>query len=186
MAFTTVEEVATRLGWPLSTDEQAKVQAFIEDCTVLIEEYCGKDFERRESQSFQLPAKGGWYLEIPRRYSAFLTVDSVVLDDGTVVEDYRLNGNFLVLEECWPESGYATITGSWGYANPPAALKVVTTAEVIRWMSQTPGLAMERTGEREVEYATSSSPHSLSEAAKSALRRYRPSVGTLTLTREDC
>ncbi|WP_395759479.1 phage gp6-like head-tail connector protein [Streptomyces althioticus] len=184
MAFVTVEEVATRLGWPLTPEEQARVNAFIQDCTVLIEDYCGKDFERREDQSFSLPVKGGWYLEIPPRYTAFLTVDSVALVDGTPVEGWRLNGSCLVLEEGWPESGYVTVTGSWGYPVPPAALKVATAAEVIRWMAQTPGLAMERTGEREVELDTSSKPQSLSAAACQALRRYRPSAGTVTLRRE--
>lgn len=184
MAFTTVEEVATRLGWPLTTDEQARVQAFIDDVTVLIEDYCGVDFQRHENESFQLPTEGGWYLEIPRRYTKFLTVDSVALNDGTTVEDWTLNGTCLVLEACWPSSGYVTVTGSWGYSTPPAALRVASSAEVIRWMAQTPGLAMERTGEREVEYMTTSSPQSLSEAAKCALRRYRPSVGTLSLKRE--
>lgn len=186
MAFVTVAEVTTRLGWSLTPDEQARVQAFIDDCTVLIEDYCGRDFERHENQSFQIPSKGGWFIEIPRRYTSFLTVDSVVLDDGTAVVDWRLNGNCLVLEACWPESGYVTVTGSWGYTTPPAVLKTATAAEVIRWMAQTPGLAMERTGEREVEYATASAPQSLSEAAKYSLRRYRPSVGTLSLTREGC
>jgi hypothetical protein len=186
VAFVTVDEVATRLGWPLTPEESAKVTAFIEDCTVLIEDYCGKDFERREDESFQLPVKGGWFLEIPRRYTSFLTVDSVALSDGTLVEDWRLNGNSLVLEACWPDSGYVTITGSWGYITPPAVLKTATAAEVIRWMAQTPGLAMERTGEREVEYATASSPQSLSAAAMQALRRYRPSAGTITLRRGGC
>jgi hypothetical protein len=184
MPFAAVEDVQARLGWPLTTEEETRVQAFIDDCTVLIEDYCGKDFQRHVNESFQLPSKGGWFLEIPRRYTSFLTVDSVALSDGTVVEDWTMNGNCLVLEACWPDSGYVTITGSWGYTTPPAVLKTATAAEVIRWMAQTPGLAMERTGEREVEYATASSPQSLSEAACRALRRYRPSVGTLTLERE--
>lgn len=186
MAFVTVEEVATRLGWSLTPEEQDRVAAFIDDCTVLIEEYCGRDFERRENEMFQLPTKGSWFLEIPRRYTSFLTVSSVVLDDGTPVEDWTMTGNCLVLESCWPESGYVTVTGSWGYITPPAVLKTATAAEVIRWMAQTPGLAMERTGEREVEYATSSSPQSLSEAACRALKRYRPSAGTITLRKEGC
>lgn len=186
MAFVTVEEVAARLGWPLTPEEEIKVQAFIDDCTVLIEDYCGKDFQRHENESFQLPTKGGWFLEIPRRYTSFLTVNSVALSDGTLVEDWTMNGDCLVLEACWPSSGYVTVTGSWGYITPPAVLKTATAAEVIRWMAQTPGLAMERTGEREVEFATSSSPQSLSAAAMQALRRYRPSAGTITLKRGDC
>jgi hypothetical protein len=184
VAFVTVEEVATRLGWPLTPEEQARVNAFIQDCTVLIEDYCGKDFEQRTNQSFQLPLRGGCFVDIPRRYLPYLTVTSVSLSDGTPVEGWVLNGSLLDLETGWPSSGFITVTGSWGYNPLPAVLKTVTAAEVIRWMAQTPGLAMERTGEREVEYATSSSPQSLSAAACQALRRYRPSAGTVTLRRE--
>jgi len=186
MPFATVDDIQKRLGWPLTPEEEVRVQAFIDDCSVLIEDYCGRDFQRHESESFQLTTKGGWFLEIPRKYTSFLTVDSVVLSDGTPVVDWRLNGDCLVLETCWPEYDYVTVTGSWGYTNPPAVLMTATAAEVIRWMAQTPGLAMERTGEREVEYATASSPQSLSSAACQALRRYRPSAGTITLRRGDC
>jgi hypothetical protein len=185
VAFVTVEEVAIRLGWPLTPDEQARVQAFIDDCTVLIEEYCGKDFERRTNQSFQLPAVCSRYLAIPRRYMPYLTVTSVALKDGIPLTDWTYKNGCLYREAGWDQGQLVTVTGSWGYATVPAALKVATAAEVIRWMAQTPGLAMERTGEREVEYTTASSPQSLSEAAKQALRRWRPSVGTLSLRRAD-
>lgn len=185
MAFVTVEEVATRLGWPLTPDEQARVQAFIQDCTVLIEEYCGIDFEPRTGESFVLVSPGGCYLPLPRRVRPFIQVTEVRVD-GTVVTDWEKEHQGLYREAGWPVSSLVTITGSWGYPTLPAALKVATAAEVIRWMAQTPGLAMERTGEREVEYERSSSPQSLSHAACQALRRYRPSVGALTLRREDC
>jgi hypothetical protein len=185
VAFVTVDEVGTRLGYPLTPEEQTRVQAFIDDCTVLIEDYCGRDFERRENQSFQLPSTGSCFLKIPRRYLPFLEVTEVKVGDQ-VVTDWVLNDLEVGL---YREAGWGqvvTITGSWGYFTPPAVLKTATAAEVIRWMAQTPGLAMERTGEREVEYATASSPQSLSAAAMQALRRYRPSAGTITLKRGDC
>lgn len=185
MAFVTVEEVATRLGWPLTPDEQAKVQAFIDDCTVLIEEYCGKDFERRENESFMLPAVDGCALYLPRRVMPYLTVSSVSFEDGVPLTDWRLMGYALWRDAGWGDGQLVTVTGSWGYAPLPAVLKTATAAEVIRWMAQTPGLAMERTGEREVEYATASSPQSLSAAAEAALKRYRQTAGTITLRRED-
>lgn len=181
MPLATVEDIQTRLGWPLTPGEETKVQAFIEDCTVLVEDYCGKDFERRTDEEFQLPSTGSCFLQIPRRYLPFLTVSSVSFGDGTPLTDWKHT-----YKAIWRDAGWdqvVTVTGSWGYLTPPATLRVVITAEVIRWMAQTPGLAMERTGEREVEYATASSPQSLSEAAKQALRRYRPSVGVLRLER---
>ncbi|MET9816877.1 phage gp6-like head-tail connector protein [Streptomyces sp. NPDC006355] len=186
MAFVTVEEVAIRLGWPLTPDEQARVQAFIDDCTVLIEEYCGKDFERRTNQSFQLPAGCSRFLVIPRRYMPYLTVTTVAFEDGVLLTDWTYKNGCLYREAGWGQGQLVTVTGSWGYNPLPAVLKTATAAEVIRWMAQTPGLAMERTGEREVEYATASSPQSLSQAACQALRRWRPSAGTISLKREDC
>lgn len=184
MAFVTTEEVASRLGWPLTPEEETRVQAFIDDCTVLIEDYCGKDFERREDESFQLPASGSCFLTIPRRYNPYLHVTSVAYGDGVPLTgwEWRPTSFTLYNPEGWAEP--VTITGSWGYTTPPGVLKVATAAEVIRWMAQTPGLAMERTGEREVEFATASSPQSLSQAAKDALKRYRASAGTITLRME--
>lgn len=186
MAFVTVEEVATRLGWPLTPEEQSRVQAFIDDCTALIEEWTGKDFERRTNQSFQLPAQSVRFLAISRRYLPYLTITSVAFEDGVPLADWTYRSGCLYREAGWGAGQLVTVTGSWGYSPLPAVLKTATAAEVIRWMAQTPGLAMERTGEREVEYATASSPQSLSETAKQALRRYRPSAGTITLRRGDC
>lgn len=188
MAFVTVDEVATRLGWPLTPDEQTRVRAFIDDCTVLIEDYCGKDFEPRTGQSFSLIGDGSCLLQLPRRFLPYLLITEVRVD-GTVVTDWLVSvrkPDEMTLYRAAGWTGLVTVTGSWGYSPLPAVLKTTTAAEVIRWMAQTPGLAMERTGEREVEYSTASSPQSLSEAACHALRRYRPSAGTVTLRREDC
>ncbi|MFJ6010209.1 phage gp6-like head-tail connector protein [Streptomyces halstedii] len=184
MALVTVEAIQKRLGWPLTPEEEIKVQEFIDDCTVLIEDYCGKDFERRTDQTFDLVADVGCWLSIPRRYLPYLTVDSVSYADGVPLEGWQYTGRGLYIYPGWKAGHVVTVTGSWGYSTLPGVLGVATAAEVIRWMAQTPGLAMERTGEREVEFATASSPQSLSETAKQALRRYRASATTLTLRRE--
>lgn len=185
MAFATIADIQARLGWPLTPEEEIKVQAFIDDCTVLIEEYCTRDFERRENQSFQLPSTGGCFLKIPRRYLPFLQVNEVKLG-ADVITDWVLADLEIGI---YREAGWGqvvTLTGSWGYSTPPAILKVETAAEVIRWMAQTPGLVMERTGEREVEFASASSPQDLSQAAKDALKRYRKTASSITLRREGC
>lgn len=187
MAFATVEDVTARLGWALTTDEQARVSAFLDDVSVLIEDYCGLDFSLHTDESFNVSATCGIKLSIPRRYRHGLSVTSVAFEDGVALTDWEFYDNALWRDCGWDDGHTVTVTGSWGYSTPPAALKVAATAEVIRWMAQTPGLSMERTGEREVMYATASSPQSLSEAAKYALRKYRPTVGTLSLQRgESC
>lgn len=186
MAFVTVDEVATRLGWPLTSDEQARVQAFIDDCTVLIEDYCGIDFTQHIGETFDLPATCSTKLSIPRRYRHNLVVESVAFEDGTALTDWELHDHFLWRDCGWSDGQTVSVTGSWGYSTPPAILTVVCAAEVMRWVAQTPGLDWERTGEREVHFAVSSSPQTLSEYAKHALRRLRPSVGVMSLTREGC
>ncbi|MEU0952797.1 phage gp6-like head-tail connector protein [Streptomyces niveus] len=183
MALVSVGDVTVRLGWPLSPEEEARVEAFIEDCTVLVEDYCGRDFVRREDEAFQLVTDIGCWLPIPRRFLPYLTVTSAAYEGEDPLEGWEYSSGGIYLYPGWLPGKVVTLTGSWGYTNPPAVLKTAITAEVIRWMAQTPGLAMERTGEREVEYATASSPQSLSMAAEQALRRYRPSAGTITLHR---
>lgn len=181
MALATVDEVATRLGWPPTDEERAKIEAFLDDCTALIEQYCVRDFEPRTDEAFVVAAEGGCFLPLPRRVLPYITVSRVEVD-GTQVSDWTMTRRGLVRDAGW--DGLVTVTGSWGYSPVPADLRVVCAAEVIRWMTQTPGLTMERTGEREVEYDRVSPPQSLSETAKQILRRFRPSVGTLSLTRE--
>ncbi|MFJ5066537.1 hypothetical protein ACIQC7_08985 [Kitasatospora sp. NPDC088556] len=113
--FASLEDVAARLGRPVLPDEQPRVEALLEDVSVLITEYC---------------------------------------------------------------------TGSWDRTNPPASFKVVACYEVIRWLSVTPGVLMERTGELEIQFQAGASVLGLSEAAKVALRRYRRSLSSIPLTRE--
>jgi hypothetical protein len=185
MAFAEVSDIQKRLGWPLTPEEEVKIQEFLNDCAVLIEDYCGRDFERRTNQSFQLVGDVGCWLTIPPRHLPYLSVTSVAYEDEEPMEGWQYTGKGLYMYPGWEAGRVVTVTGSWGYLNLPGVLKVASAAEVIRWMAQTPGLAMERTGEREVEFATASSPQSLSQTAKDALRRYRPSAGTITLRRED-
>ncbi|MGW0930696.1 phage gp6-like head-tail connector protein [Streptomyces sp. NPDC002644] len=186
MPIATPEDVAARLGWPLTVDEQTRVTAYIEDCTALVEDYCGRDFVPRTDQDLSLIGDGSCMLTLPRRVLPYLTITDVLVD-GVAVEDWDTlrtwsGGMTLYREAGW--SGLVKLTGSWGYPTPPAPVRVAVIAEVIRWMAASPGVRMERTGEREVEYESTPS-QSLSETAKAALRRYRPSVGTLSLMRGD-
>lgn len=113
--FATSEDVAARLGRPVLTDEQPRVDALLDDVSVLIAAHC--------------------------------------------------NGN-------------------WDTSAPPATFRVVACYEVIRWLSVTPGVVMERTGELEVQFQASASVLGLSEAAKASLRRYRRSLSSIPLARE--
>ncbi|MEV5883098.1 hypothetical protein AB0L74_10325 [Streptomyces sp. NPDC052020] len=67
----------------------------------------------------------------------------------------------------------------------PALVRAAVCSEVIRWLSVSPGTVMERTGDLQVEYATSAFSSSLSEAAKAMLKGYRPRLGSISLTTLD-
>lgn len=182
MPLATIEDVAARINRPLAPEESPRINAFLEDVTGLIEDYCGRDMDRREAQAFSLFSEGGCVLPIPGRYSTLLTVASV-LQDGQELDGWTYTGRQLVREAGWP-AGQFTVTGSWGYAAPPATLRGVTCSEVILRLGLTPGVAQERVGEVEVRF-DSVSTQPLSHATCAALKPYRrTSAGSLLLVRE--
>jgi hypothetical protein len=75
-------------------------------------------------------------------------------------------------------------TAGWETANPPVILKTVVCAEVIRWLSVTPGVVLERTGELETQYGQAASAQGLSAEAKAALSKYRRKVAVVSLRRD--
>ncbi|MFI2909455.1 phage gp6-like head-tail connector protein [Streptomyces sp. PDY-4] len=185
MPLASVDDVAARLGRPVAADETARVSAFLEDVTGLIEDYCGREVDRRTDQSIILFPEGGCVLPIPARYQSFLTI-TAVHQDGQAVTDYTFNGRQLDRDAGWGESA-VTLTASWGYEDVPASLRAVACSEVIRWLALSPGVERERVGEVEVEFAGAGSAQSLSAASRTSLRQgrwRRGVVGSLTLYRE--
>ncbi|MFF3453251.1 phage gp6-like head-tail connector protein [Streptomyces sp. NPDC002730] len=183
MPLATVEDVAARIGRPVTQDEHPRVSAFLVDVTGLIEDYCGRELDRRQDESLTLHAEGGCLLSIPGRYLTFPTVSAVQVD-GQALTGWTFNGRQLVHADGWP-TGPVTLTGSWGYQTPPATLRAVACSEVIRWMALSPGIESERVGEVEVNFAGASSAQSLSSISTAALKPYRRrGVGVMTLRRE--
>jgi hypothetical protein len=185
MPLATVDDVASRIGRPIGTDEENRVTAFLEDVTGLIEDYCGRELDRRESQTFTLYPEGGTALAVPGRYTTAFSV-ALVQQNGTPVTDCTFNGRQLLREGDWGTSPVA-VTASWGYPAPPAALKAIACSEVIRWLALSPGVESERVGEVEVTFSGASSAQTLSSATRTSLRQgrwRRGTVGTLTLLRE--
>jgi hypothetical protein len=182
MPIASITDVADRLGRPVAPEETARVSAFLADVTALVEDYCGKDLERRQEQTLEVPAAGGCVVTIPPRYQVQLSVTSVQLD-GQALTGWYLDGRNLVLDLGWPV-GTLTMTASWGYLAIPASLRAVTCSEVIRWLSISPGTVRERTGDLEVEYAATEHSQGLSEGARSMLAKYRPRVASISLKRE--
>lgn len=184
MPLASVDDVAARLGRPVAAEETTQVTAFLADVTGLIEDYCGRDMDRRSGQSLTLYPEGGCVLPVPARYQTLLTVSAVV-QDGQAVTDYAFNGRQLTRTSAdWGESA-VTLTASWGYELPPASLRAIACSEVIRWLALSPGVESERVGEVEVTFSGASSAQSLSSSTRTSLRPYRRrGVGSLTLLRE--
>ncbi|MEU9404771.1 phage gp6-like head-tail connector protein [Streptomyces sp. NPDC048281] len=185
MPLASVEDVAARMVQPVSQDDYPRVNAFLEDVTGLIEDYCGRDLERRSGESITLYPEGGCVLPVPARYQTFLTVAGVV-QDGRAVTDFAFNGRQLTRSAGWTESA-VTLTASWGYEDPPASLRAITCSEVIRWLALSPGVESERVGEVEVTFSGASSAQTLSAATRTSLRQgrwRRGSAGSLILHRE--
>lgn len=183
MPLATVEEVAARLGRPVSAEETPRITAFLEDVTGLIEDYCGRDMSRRESQTLTLFPEGGCALAIPARYRTFLSI-ATVHQDGQEVTDWTYDGRQLLHDAGW-SAGAVTVSGSWGYPAPPSSLRAVACSEVIRWMALQPGVQSERVGEVEVAFTGAASTQSLSPISKQSLRPYRRrGAGSMTLVRE--
>lgn len=183
MPLASVDDVAARIGRPVTQDEHPRIQAFLEDVTGLIEDHCGRDMGRRTNETFTLYPEGAYRLAVPARLSTFLSVTSV-RQDGQELNGWTFTGRQLVRDDGW---GLAplTVTGSWGYEAPPASLRAVSCSEVIRWMALSPGVESERVGEVEVSFSGASSAQALSPISKAALKPYRRrGAGSMTLLRE--
>lgn len=184
MALATTTDVVTRLGRPVAdATEEARIQAFIDDATALVLDYCQTDFAVHTDEVFDLVVSEG-QAEIPSRYLPGLRVTSVVMDDGSALESsaWKILDRTLYVDY-GPGLAVATLTASWGWPTVPATVKKVVCSEVIRWLAVSPGTIREKTGELEVEYGVTANTDSLSEAAKGSLSRYRPRARTLTLRR---
>ncbi|MFD8018925.1 phage gp6-like head-tail connector protein [Streptomyces lavendulae] len=183
MPLATVDDVAARIGRAVSTDENPRISAFLTDVTGLIEDYCGRDLTRRQSETFTLVPEGAYRLTVPGRFATFLAVDAVH-QGGQALDDWTWTGRHLVRAAGWGQP-IVTVTGSWGYPTPPASLRAVACSEVIRWLALSPGVESERVGEVEVSFAGASSAQSLSSVSKASLKPYRRrGAGSITLLRE--
>lgn len=184
----TVADVVARLGRPVADDaEAAKIAAFLEDAAGLVADYCQTDFQQHTAETFDLRIVGGRARLAPYVFP-HLVISAVTLheDDGDralLPDEWKVWGRYLYFLNA-SEYATATVTASWGWTAVPAAVKAAVCSEVIRWLSVSPGTVMERTGDLQVEYATSAYNPGLSEAAKSMLAKYRSRVASVTLLGE--
>ncbi|MFF9481398.1 phage gp6-like head-tail connector protein [Streptomyces sp. NPDC014733] len=175
--------MAARLGRPIPEEERPRVEAFLADATAFVEDYCGRTFEQHQDETFALVPVDDQQLVIPPRYLPNLVIGSVRFDQDEPLTDWSFRGQSLWRSAGWGRGQAVNVTGSWGYVTPPAGLKAVVCAEVIRWLAVSPGVVSERVGDIEVEFGASSAAQALSPTAMTSLRRYRRKAGSLTLRR---
>ncbi|OKH95417.1 hypothetical protein [Streptomyces uncialis] len=179
----TVDDVAARLGRPATIEERPRIEAFLTDVSAFVEDYCGRDFNQHQDETFVLVPTAETLLVIPPRYLPNLVVGAVRFDRGKPLADWSRNGSSLWRARGWAEGSAVSVIGSWGHDKPPAAVKAIVCAEVIRWLAVSPGVVSERVGDLEIEFGSSSVTQALSPAAMASLRRYRRRAGSLTLRR---
>ncbi|MEU8948775.1 hypothetical protein [Streptomyces sp. NPDC048489] len=184
MALVTTDDVVARLGRP-ATDatEAARIQAFIEDATGLVVDYCWTDFQRHTDESFTAQVEGG-SARLAAALFPDLTISSVTLVGVGVLDqaDWYVRGRTLYVP-CAAEGSTLIVTASWGWTDVPQTIKAAICVEVIRWLAVSPGTVSEKTGDLEVQYAYAANVAGLSDGAKYMLRKYRPQLGSITLKR---
>lgn len=155
--YTTEGDVEKYLQVDIGGSLGSWVQAAIDAAGDWIDQYCGRTFEPIGSQARVFDSEGGTYVSIdPAR-----TITSVEILDayGDVsstlgADDYRtwpyqdsLNGEprpatRLILTPGsgigrWPDGdGRVRVTGTWGYASVPGAIKQACTILVSRWIEK--------------------------------------------------
>lgn len=179
----TVADVAARLGRPIAPEESPRVQAALDDASALIRGYCDPDFADHIGETVTLVSRVGAALDLPRFMRLIRSVDRVLVD-GEPIEGWWLDGRSLCRAHGWRRAGLRVeVTASWGYARVPADVLAVCAAEVIRNLALSPGVASERVGDLEIEYAGGGSSGDLSLPARRALSRYRQRTGSVGVVR---
>jgi hypothetical protein len=189
MAFVTIDDVVARLGRPVADSTEAtRINAYIDDATGLVTDYCRTDFQQHTDETFELVIEGGQAVLAPSTFPG-LNISAITLHDeyedrDLTTDEYKVMGAVLYLRHA-PAYTTATVTASWGWTAVPAAVRAAVCSEVIRWLSVSPGTVMEKTGDLEVQYAATAYNSGLSEAAKSMLSKYRPRVASISLHRSE-
>ncbi|MFJ8384731.1 phage gp6-like head-tail connector protein [Streptomyces sp. NPDC094438] len=180
-SLATIEDVAARIGRPLTDEERPRIGAFLLDVSALVTDYCGTNFQRHDDGLVVLDPMSGVELPLPRFMLPLTSVTEVRWGDGTLIDDWSYSRRSLWRAGGWqpPASGKArtiTVRASYGYPAVPPTITAVTCTEVIRWLAVQPGVASEKVGELETSYGATAPTQSLSPAAEQALRHYRRRV----------
>ncbi|MFI6052781.1 phage gp6-like head-tail connector protein [Streptomyces violascens] len=180
-SLATIEDVAVRIGRPLTDEERPRIAAFLLDVSALVADYCGTDFQHHTDGLVPLDPIAGMELPLPRFMLPLSSITEVRWGGGSAVDDWSYSRRSLWRAGGWqpPAGGKArtlTVRASYGYPSVPSTVTAVVCTEVIRWLAVQPGVTAEKVGELETHYGTAAPTQSLSPAAEQALRSYRRRV----------
>lgn len=205
-ALATQADLEARLGRPLTTAEQARADALLDDASALIRAYTGQEFTLHENDVITLRPVGT-VLRLPQRPVTAVTqvvavggtepIPDITLPPGAWMFDgidkvdvWPLNtGWILNLPEVWLE-GYPPdtyrVTYSHGYAQVPADVVAITCGIVNRVLlspSLVEGLVQERIGQYSYQLqqgmGAAGASARLTDDDRTALQRYRRTTGVI-------
>ena len=182
--FATAQEIADRLGVSFSTAEETQADAYCEDASDLIREYCRQELSLSTGLVMRREAPEGPWLDLPQR--PVVSVSSVTVN-GQAVTDYSQIGDRLyrVYGWAWPSvdtippmaiyglKSIVEVTYDAGNATVPNAVAATCRRMVIRAMSNPTGVARESIDDYTVQRLSDRGGVFLDDDDKKALRRYR-------------
>lgn len=182
--FATAADLAVRLGRTLTTDEAAQADAFLDDASWAIRDYCRQDINAQTGLTATFESPDGPWLDLPQRPVTALT--SVAIN-GQVVTDFKQVGDRLYRVYGWawpsidvvpPMAIYApvstvTVTYDAGYNPLPQAIVSVCINAAMRAFSNPTGVLRESIDDYSRDFSGDAATGVLLDAIdQKRLRRY--------------
>lgn len=204
MALATLPDLVARIGRDLTCEEEARVQALLDDASALVAAFTGQTFDLVEDDEITVRAQGA-VIRLPQR--PVTAVSSVVAVGGAGLPDIpladwrwdgldmiRLGDGYSVInlpERWWDDQdgypGTFRVTYSHGYAKPPPEVVSVVCGMVLRTLTAPTtagGIVSETIGpySYRLDSAGAGTAVSLGDADRRMLARFRRTT-TTTSTR---
>ena len=197
-------DIEARLGRSLTTAEEPRVEALLNDASALVRSYTRQAFVESTDDVVVLRVAGG-QLTLPQRPVTAVTKVEVIggseaLPDFTLadwlwdgIDTVRIGDGACVInlpEVWWDDDGYPgtfRVTYSHGYASVPEDIVAVVCAMVLRAYNNPQNLRSETVGSYSVTYAVPATGESLginlTRYERQALDKYRRKATTIKLGR---
>lgn len=181
MAFATVDDLATWLGYPVDPGEIYRAQQVVDLASAVVTAYTGRTFSRLVDDT--LTVSGTWAQTIELPEPPVEAVGSVTLDGEALVVavDYEWVAGSRTL---WRAAGWGgprvpvVVTYTHGYATAPDDVRTVTVALASRYWAN-PEVVSGRTLDQQ-SWQYGRSYHDLTVGERRTLDRYRRTAATVS------